>query len=144
MWCDLHCNQNISKTNCWIHKLSCLLNLQTSKWKLAMSFWSIFVNISSSLEVETKWSLLEEEEWLLLEKYTREKCLGEAFCYIALIKLLSYTLESSILPGLHLSPLLLSWFVFHHSTFTLKKHPKITCLGILSSLAWIHVTHPKP
>jgi hypothetical protein len=88
--------------------------------------YTISINISSSLEVDVKWSLSKEEEWLLLEKDTKEKCLWGAFCYIALIKLLSYILESSILPSLHLSPFLLSWFFFSSFYIHIKQSPKIT------------------
>jgi hypothetical protein len=38
------------------------------QWKITMSSWSISSNISPSLEINVKSSILEEEAWLSLEE----------------------------------------------------------------------------
>jgi hypothetical protein len=38
------------------------------QWKITMYFLFISLNISSSFEVEIKWSLLKEQAWLSLEE----------------------------------------------------------------------------
>ncbi len=59
------------------------------QWKITMSSLSISSNTSSSLEVEVKWLVLEEELSLSLEEDIfglkwKEKCLKWTLPYIAL------------------------------------------------------------
>jgi len=71
--CGLHYNQNVSNTNSCVHGVAhpffnfmqCekIMGVATTslQWKIAMSSSFISSNIFSSLDIEVKQSLLEEE-----------------------------------------------------------------------------------
>ncbi len=49
-------------------KKSWELETITMQWKITMSSWSTYFDISSLLEIKVKSSILEEEAWLSLEE----------------------------------------------------------------------------